>query len=182
MERIQINNGVVFSPFYVFIKGVGKLTDKNLLESFGIKNAEIVSDRTGINKSTSLFITEDSKWIHLMDYWDYSLYHNEIENGYIQKLSEGFDIFTCSVGDSDKSFEFKYFVDGQLIREYMVEGPNYKGGRVARNYGTKLISEESALLNEDELDKVVEIAKGIGIEFEHSKEKIRHYKYIDKYN
>ena len=180
IERLQINNGIVFSPFYVFIKGVNKLTDIEILDFFRIQNAEIVKNGDVKNKTTSLFITEDSNWIHIMDFWDYCLYHNENENKRIIKLAEKFDIYTCSVGDSDHSFDFKYFKNGQLFREYIVEDPEYKGGQLTKDYGTKLMNEENALLLEDELDKVLEIANGIGIRFAHTKEKIRHYQYVNE--
>lgn len=32
-------------------------------------------------------------------------------------LSRNFDVFRCSIADIDKSFEFEYYKDGDLVRE-----------------------------------------------------------------
>lgn len=64
-----------------------------------------------------LYVTEDTDWKHLMHDWFYTLWHNKEIRICLHKLSRGYDIFYCFVGDSDESYGFTYFKDGDLRRK-----------------------------------------------------------------
>jgi hypothetical protein len=112
-----------------------------------------------------------------MDGWSYALWQSAIRER-IEQLSRAHDIFYCSVGNDDHSFEFVYYEDGRLKRKYIVEDPTYEGGEVVEELGTPLANEALALQEEDELDKVLSVAKSLGIEINHSPANIRTYRII----
>ena len=126
-------------------------------------------------------MVEDEKWTYLMDDWFYTLWHNEDIRKRIQSLSKNFEIFTCSVGDSDDSFDFTYFKQGKIIRQYIVEDPNFKGGEVVRDIGKPFSIEKIALKKKAPYQKVMVIAKSFDIKMNHEKERVRIYgKFEDK--
>lgn len=113
-----------------------------------------------------------------MDDWRYTLWHNTNFRDNVIKLSKHFDIFCCSIGDIDNSFNFRYFENGDLKREYVIEDPN--GEEVTKNFGVPFKGEEIALNKKEPLDKVLSIAKLVGINTEHQLNKIKCYARLEK--
>ena len=66
-------------------------------------------------------MSRDNEWVHLMDNFYYAHWHSKSLTERIDELGKEYEIFTCSVGDCDESFEFKYFKNGQNGKPMMVE-------------------------------------------------------------
>jgi len=112
-----------------------------------------------------------------MDNWWYNLWHSDSFRKKIDKLGEKYDIFYCSMGDCDYSFDFTYYKDGLLRRKYVVDDPDFKGGKLIENIGKSLPFEEDNLKNIGQGGKIISIAKSIGIETNHKLESISCYQY-----
>ena len=123
-----------------------------------------------------LRVTRDKEWIHIMDNWLYSLWQSDDFQHRVDKLGEKYDIFYCSVGDSDDGFDFTYYENGKLRRKYLVSD-YFTHLEITQNIGNPLPFEEDNLKKLDELGKVISIAKSIGIEINHKLENIVCYQY-----
>lgn len=179
-------NQSYFSPYFIFIKEGYKISDETILKNLGLSGYELVTENNErsneIRNKRYLFLTEDKNWTYLMDDWFYTLWHNKEIRNRIKSLSKEFEIFTCSVGDCDDSFDFTYFKQGEIIRQYVVEDPKYKGGEVVKNFGIPFPVENTALRNKDLYTKVMTIAESFGIKMNHEKEKVRIYGKFENIN
>lgn len=181
---MRLVNKSFFAPYYIFIKDESKLSDAQLLQKLGLNSYKLIKSREDkeieeYNKRC-LYITEDGKWTHLMDNWYYTLWHHKVLKTWIKDLSKEFDIFCCSVGDFDYSFDFVYYRLGILEREYVVEDPKINGVNVVKNNGETFEIEPLALAKKDPLEKVLTIAEWLGIGIQHNLETIRCYEILDE--
>ncbi|MEM1216368.1 MAG: hypothetical protein AAGJ82_11820 [Bacteroidota bacterium] len=114
-----------------------------------------------------------------MDNWYYSLYHLNANYAFVDQLGDQVDIFQCSVGDADHSFDFKYYKDGQLRRSYCATNPSYRKGEleITVDVGASLPSEHLYLKSDDEFDKVLNIAFAQGAKLSPNPADIRAYSY-----
>ena len=160
------------------------MSDQEIRERMGLEHYLFIADEKEKNKGIEgkqyFFITEDSSWTYVMDDWYYSLWFEKGIRDRIKLLSGDFDIFTFSVGDSDNSFDFSYLQKGEYLRQYVVEDPTYKGGEVVINTGKPFPIEDQALAKQEPIDKVIMIAKSLGIVFTHTKENVRVYGRFEK--
>ncbi|MFK7979869.1 MAG: hypothetical protein AB8G86_07805 [Saprospiraceae bacterium] len=182
-----IRNNNFFAPYYIFIKKGNKLKEREFFERLELFDYNLTSDDWKSDdkilldgKKRYLFLTESENWTHLMDDWMYTLWHDTNFKSNVTKLSKYFDIYCCSVGDVDESFDFKYFESGRLKREYIVEDPKFRGGEITKNFGIPFIGEEIALNKKEPLDKVLSIAKLVGINIEHQLDKIKCYARLER--
>lgn len=111
----------------------------------------------------------------IADDWYYTLWHMTSTRPAIALLGESCDVFACSVGDCDHSFDFLYYRDGHLVRRYVVADPDFRGGRIVENFGDPLKGEETALKQDDELKIVKQIARSLGIKIDYGENEIRIY-------
>ena len=88
-----------------------------------------------------------------MDDWLYTLWFDKEVKVKIENLSKEFDIFCCSVGDTDNSFDFVFYQNGIKKREYVVEDPFFNGGNVVKNLGEVFEIEKIALSKKTHLKK-----------------------------
>src|SRR5687768_2423805 len=107
MTAHQIIGGILHAPFFIFIEGGQRYSDKQLLELLDLRGYQ-PCEAPSIH-SRSLAITEDARWTHIADDWFYTLWHSRTIRARIAELGQTHEIFTCSVGDSDHSFNFEYF-------------------------------------------------------------------------
>ncbi|BDS11326.1 hypothetical protein [Aureispira anguillae] len=177
---MRIIDSTLFSPFYIFIKA-SDLSDSEVLNLLGIKKFELLNKYQkhpkNWQKKRTLFITECKNWIHIMDFMDYNLWHNPQLRINLELISKKYDIFYCSTGDDDYSYDFTYLKEGILKRKLIVEYPNYKGPIIKENIGKRLLGESEKIVLKDERKEVLSIAKAIGINLNHEESKIRQYLY-----
>lgn len=178
----QIHKHYWESPFYIFIKNGFKMSDQELFTQLGLNNCKLDKyiDREFPTKDRYCYLTEQDSWTHLMDDWSYSLWHHKTIRNNIEKLSQKFDIFYCSVGDIDESFDFVFYERGKLRRKYIVEDPKFNGGDLVENIGTPFPGEEVVLKIKDDIERVLKIARLVGVRIEHKQDKIRCYRYGNK--
>ncbi len=173
MKPLQIFDGHIHAPYFILIDGGTAYTAEEAMKLLGIQGFKAAKQLEFSNHF--LHITDDGRWLHLVDDWLYTQWHSKSIRDQIVKLAGKHDIFTCSVGDTDHSFDFEYYRDGKLIRQYVVEDMNYDGGHVTRDFGVPLPGEAEAFRHTDEIDRVLAIARSIGIVIDHTPENIRSF-------
>lgn len=168
-----------FSPYSIFIKEGPKLSDNKIMVALGLEDYKIVSDEKERNNialnKRYIYLTEDEHWTYVMDDLSYTLWYSKEIRKRILLLSNIFEIFSCSIGDIDDSFDFTYFKHGEIIREYVVEDPKFNGGEVVKNVGLPFPIEDIALKKTDTLEKVCTIAASFGIKMNQELAQVRVY-------
>jgi hypothetical protein len=171
-----IIDGMPHSPYFVFIKGINAKSDSEILEFFNLGRGKEVENDESFTGEFCIHLFRNSNWICLMDNWFYTYRHSEKFSNRINELGKEYEIFTCTVGNADLYFDFKYFKNGQKIREYVVESPNYNDEVLKTDFGTPLYGEQECLKLEDQLDRVLSIACHLGIELPKNENEIKCYK------
>jgi len=175
-----ITEGIFHTPFYIIIRSENKINQDNVLEKLNLKNYKFVEDENerhnDLQEARKLFIYDNFGWIHIMDDWFYTLWHNkEIRNTLII-LGKEFEIFYFSIGDSDESLEFVYYKNGELKRKFIRDDFDFKGGEIKENIGTPFECEKICMKSIDPYDKVKPIINSIGIKLSYETREIKCYK------
>lgn len=166
-------DGKLYAPYYIFLRCAGEYADWDLLERFGLGGYKRVKSAPRMLRYA--IIADDGTWTLLADDWFYTLWHKKTTRSTIEKLAEQHDIFACSVGDCDRSFDFVYYQDGRLVRKFVVADPNFRGGTVVENFGEPLPAEADAFKQNDELRIVLELAASLGIKTQYTEAQARIY-------
>jgi hypothetical protein len=176
--KTRIHKGRLSSPYFIFLRGLGKFTDADVLKLLGLDHFVAHPFSTDLNKP-HIYLTEDDSWIHIADDWFYSLWNR---SGYqlldaVHRRIPEVPIFACSVGDADHSFYFAYYLSGQLIRRYVVEDRCYDKPRrnVVEDFGQPLALEKVLSDIGDEQDYVLSLAVGVGVKINHDLSSVRCY-------
>ncbi len=169
----DIFNGVIHSPFFIFIRCARTYSDNKLLRMLGLKGYTPEEFRS--LGQTIVLITEDENWVHIADDWSYTLYYMSKLRDAIDRIAEKHEVYTCSVGDTDSSYDFTYHCDGKLVRKYVVEDPHYRGGEVKEDFGIPIPGEAKAMQLECEWTRVMTIAASLGIDLWHQRDRVRIY-------
>ncbi len=151
---MRLINGVFFAPYFIFIRDRGQLTNADLLRRLHLQHYQAhttAEDATNTLCLRHLYLCKRPEWTHLMDDWLYTLWHDRILKEHLARLSEDFDIFTISIGDSDNSYEFVYWKKGVLRRHFFLGYPNYRDAEILKDIGEPLASEKRlpAIFNHD---------------------------------
>jgi hypothetical protein len=173
------------APFFIFVKGLNKLTDEEILQIFGIENFKSVTvEKEDVNGRTfyktnfnEISLNRDSEWIQILDNFQYDLYHSEEVESTILVLSKRHDIFCCSVGDADDSYSVHYYKNGELVRKIVVEDSTYQKPEVKENFGEPIPLEEQCLKHEDGFVKILSLAESVGISLKKTSE-MKFYKLL----
>ena len=179
--KMQLIKNSFYTPYFIFIKDNSNLNDEELLKKIELEDYELVTDKSELHASGNkinkryLYITEDEKWKHLMDDWLYTLWHDKNVKTRIKNLSKEFEIFCCSIGDCNDSFDFVHYQNGKENREYVVVDPNFNGGQITKEFGRPFEIENIALSKKGQLEKVLLIAQSLGINTNHRLDKVRCY-------
>jgi hypothetical protein len=173
MKPLHITGDHIHAPYFIFIDGGTVYSDEEAMELLGIEGFA-ASARLECSNHV-LHITDDGRWLHVVDDWFYTQWHSRTIRDRIAKLATRHDIFTCSVGDTDHSFDFEYFMGGVLVRRYVVEDRNRDGGVVTEDFGSPLPGEAAAFEHSDEVSRVLEVARSVGVVIDHRPERIRSF-------
>ena len=169
MAEQLIFNGKLNSPFSIFIRQPNAYSDKELLQLFRLGHYK----RSPVSQNGRHAIFADAGgWTMLSDDWCYTLWHLPTTKRVIRKLAKSHDIFACSEGDCDRSFDYKYYVDGQLVREYTVHSPRFSDREVGVNRGG-LLPNEHEILVEDGYNIGIAVAAGLGIKTQFTDDDLR---------
>lgn len=174
MVRSLVIHETLHAPYFIFVRCGRSLKDADLLRRFGL--SKYVRGRFAPQTGLYSVLANDGAWTMLADNWHYMLWRRESKRKAIELLATDFDVFTCSVGDSNQSFDFDYYRDGMLVRRYVVTDPDYSGGSVTQDIGARLTDEADILANNnDQLAKVLSLAKSIGIKTDYAEDELRVY-------
>lgn len=165
------------APFLIFIKGITHLSDIQILETLGLNRIKVIDSLE--ERKSSLYLTRSKNWVHIMDNWLYNLWHKNSFEKKLEELGKKYDIFHCSVGDCDDSFDFVYFKYGKLRRKHIFEDSVFTGIKQVTNDIGEVLSSEKQILEKDTdaQVKIIELAKSIGVEINHKEDDIICYEY-----
>jgi hypothetical protein len=165
--------GRLHAPYFIFVRGGGRYSDADLLRLFGLSAYRPTDSPRRLGRYALL--AGDGPWTMVADDWFYTLWHMPSTRPALQELGRRCDVFACSVGDCDHSFDFAYYSQGRLARRYVVADPDFRGGRVVEDTGTPLPGETTAFGGEDELRIVLGVAASLGIRTDYAPHDIRAY-------
>ena len=173
---MQVIRNIPHSPYFIFIKGISNKTDETILQLFGFQEIEQVSIQQDRNDKNCIYFYKDGDWVHLMDNYYYTHWHLKDFNSRIYELGKEYEIFTCRLKDVDESYDFIYFKNGKLKREYLSYSPDYTEIIVTADYGDKLAGESVPSSFQNDYDRPLLIAKGVGIRLAKTEDEILCYK------
>jgi hypothetical protein len=119
-------------------------------------------------------VANDGRWTMIADDFAYSLWNSPVTRPAIAEIAQRCDVFTCSVGEADHSFDFDYFKDGQLVRRCFLPDPDFKD-LIKGNFGPPLPAEPQAFKQKSEIDIILDIASSLGIKTDYTREELRLY-------
>ena len=120
-------------------------------------------------------LATDGPWTLLADDWFYTLWYMPSTRPTLAALAETCDVFACSVGECDESFDFLSYRDGTLVRHYVVASPDYRSRVIEKDFGDPLPGESAAFAHADAQDIVLEIATSQGVKTTFTEKDIRIY-------
>jgi hypothetical protein len=166
-------HGQLHAPYFIFLRCAGKYSDTDLLHRFGLSTYRPtkVARRLG----HYAILADDGEWTLIADDLYYTLWHMQSTPSVLAALGEGCDVFACSVGDCDCSYDFVYYRASHLVRKYVVADPDFRGGVVVENVGEPLPGESTAFKQSNELRIVLGIAASLGIKTDYTEQDIRIY-------
>ena len=174
MTPMRFYNNHLSAPQFIFVRCAEKCDDFDLLQAFGLSTYRRAKWLWCLERYAVL--ADDGQWMMVADDWRYTLWHMSSTRPAIENLGRNYEVFACTIGDCDHSFDFVYYSGGRLIRRYMVADPDFRGGKVVENFGEPLPGELVAFREADELDIVLKVAASLGIRVNYTKRDIRVYK------
>src|SRR3954470_17234866 len=176
MSQPFIHRDHLHAPYFIFVQAVGIYSDLDLLRHLGVSH--VAQDFTPSRATKSVFVTQDREWMHVADDWSYTLWHADRTRTAIAGFAMRHDIFTCCVGDVDRSFNFAYYQNARLVRQYVVDATLYGERSVVIDEGSPLPGEAEAMQAHEGVDIVLAIAQSLGINVNHDIHDIRTYTHI----
>ena len=172
---MEIYNNIPHSPFFIFINGLTKLNNIEILKFIGFDNVKEVYNIDSLKDDNCIYLSTSENWVNIMDNGAYELYYSKKFNDKITELSKTYNIFMCSVGECDKSFEFKFYNNSQLTRHLKVDSPKFDDQITAIDLGTPLKGEVPSNNIIDELEYVIKLANSLEIDIPTDSNKIKCY-------
>jgi len=137
--------GFLHTPFMIYVRSYNKLSDDDFMKVLGLRDYQKMSPPLP-SICWHVVFANDSEWTHIADDFRYTLWHSPKTAEVIERYSKSYDIFRCSIGDIDESFEFEYYQNGNLIRKLVFEHDVFKNTKtVIVDIGTKLPGEPENL-------------------------------------
>src|SRR4051794_2286582 len=109
MSSSLFPHGELYAPYFLFIRGAGKYADADLLRRFGLTAYRPTRHPERFGRYVVL--ADDGQWTMVADDWYYTLWHSQVTRSALADLGRTCDVFACSVGDCDRSFEVLYYRD-----------------------------------------------------------------------
>jgi hypothetical protein len=166
-------HGALHTPYFIFLRCGGNYSDRELLNQFGLNTYR--PTKAPQRFMDYAILANDGEWTLIADDWHYTLWHMPSTRPTLATLGQTFDVFACSVGDSDRSYDFVYYRGSQLVRKFVVADPDYRGGVVVEKFGEPLPGESAAFKKDGELEIVLGIAASLGIKTDYTERDCRVY-------
>lgn len=126
-------------------------------------------------------LAHDGTWLHLIDDC-YFIYHARGLQARLVELvrARGLDMFRCTVGDCDESYDFSYYCRGELVREVQVSSPRFNDQIVDVDRGALLPFErEHGPMVPVREPSLLCLAASLGIQTHYGELELRRYVYRD---
>jgi len=176
---MRMINNVLYSPFYIFIKGIHDQSDEEIIWLLGLVEHTKMGppDKLppGVRYRNPVYIIRGQEWVHIMDNGSYYLWHLTEIRTRLAELGNRYELFYCSVGDIDYSFDFCYYQNGRLIRHYVVPAPTFNPNKlvVEKDMGEPLPGELQALQYREPYNMIMALAHSLGIDLRHQAKAIK---------
>ena len=163
----------IYSHYWIFLRCAGRLSDRELLERFGLVNYQPTEFTRRFGPS--VVIGEDGEWTFLADDLLYTLWHKQTTRPTLEQLAKECNVFAGSIGDCDDSHDFIYYRAGELVRKYTVLDHGSRGAAVFEDIGEPLPGEWAAFQHAGVLSRVLAVANSLGIRTEYAESEVRMY-------
>ncbi len=171
MSRPLLADGRLNSPYLIAVRADGSISDATLLQLFGLLDYERVAPARELHRHAIL--ADGGGWTVLADDWYYTLWQRPTTRPTIASLGASWDVFAGSAGNNDRSFDFVHYSDGRLMRRYVV--PHYLGGAEEADEGDPLPGKAEALRAADEWQRVLGVARAVGVPTVYNERDVRVY-------
>ena len=137
--------GFLHTPFMIYIRSYNTLSDEDFLKVFGLRDYQKMSPPLPFLGSHVVF-ANDTEWTHIADDYRYTLWYSPQTAAAIEVFRKSYDVFRCSTGDIDESFELEYYQNRNLVRKFVFEHDVSKNTQtITVDTGTKLPGEPATL-------------------------------------
>lgn len=165
-------DGRLHSPFFIFIRQPHGYSEAEILARFELSSYQRTTASSF--RGRHAIMCDAGDWTMLADDWYYTLWHMKTTRPAIEAIAEYHELYACSEGDCDRSFDFLHYHKGRLVRKYVVSSPSFSDRVVAHDFGTPLPG-EAALLKDDGYNIGIELAATLGIQTRFTHEELRVY-------
>jgi hypothetical protein len=147
----KIINGHLHSPYFIFIRAAGWLSDRDILTFLGL--SDFVASPPGRDLRTRAVVAA------------------------LHERAAGAPTFACAVGGSDWSVDLCYYASGALNRRYVVADPHYDQRQriVTEDFGKCLPGERAISEIGGEQEYVLSLAVRFGVKINHQLNALRCY-------
>lgn len=133
-SRLIVRDGILHSPYFIFVKSQPLLSDEALLAHFGLSDFRRMN--VAARNSRYVVVADAGDWKMLADSWLYHLWNRSNKFERLAALARTHDrVFACSCGDCDHSYDFCFYQAGTLIRRLVIESPGYDDRVVVESVG-----------------------------------------------
>jgi hypothetical protein len=160
------------SPYFIFIRHSHGFSDEDLLTRFHLGSYQRSLTEPLIGPRAIL--ANDENWTMLADDLLYTLWHMKLTRPAIEEIAQSHEVFACSEGDCDRSFDYVHYRDGRLARKYTVSSPHFTDRVVVEDVGATTC-EELQLLKNDGENIGIQLAERMGIKTRFTSDDLRIY-------
>jgi hypothetical protein len=165
-------DGRLHSPFFIFIRQPHGYSDFDILANFqlGSYRRSTATSRLGRHA----ILSAAGNWTMVADDWRYTLWHMPSTRTVLEAIAKSHEVFTCSVGDCDLSFDYAHYQVGNLKRKYVVSSPHFTDRVVVEDFGAPS-SDEVQLPQQAGDNPGIELAERMGIQTRFTSDSLRIY-------
>ena len=84
MKLLQIVEGHIHAPYFIFIDGATKYSDNEVMAMLGIEG--FAEDRKPRFPKHVVHLTDDGRWLHVVDDWYYTLWQSETTRDHLAEI------------------------------------------------------------------------------------------------
>lgn len=139
--------GFLHTPFMIYVRSYNTLSDEDFMKLLGLQDYQKISPPLPYFGWHIVF-ANDIEWTHIADDCRYTLWHSPKTPKAVKELSKNYDVFRCSIGDIDDSFEFECYQNGNLIRKFVFEHDVFKNTHTVPINTGPILPGEPTILND----------------------------------
>lgn len=165
-------DGRLHSPFFIFIRQPHGYSDVEILARFKLDSYQRSTEYS--SRGRRAIMSDAGDWTMLADDWYYTLWHMKTTRPAIEAIAEYHELYACTEGDCDRSFDYLHYRKGRIVRKYVVSSPSFSNRVVVEDFGTPLPG-EAALLKNGGYNIGIELAGTLGIKNRFTDDDLRLY-------